>query len=149
MENSEKTNANLGILIFLIPVLGVIYFFISLITYIDPVNMCQISIENDIIRGNKKTIFEAIKLLKREDIVSYKILCGNIDTISENRCMASEPRVDSTRKGWEEDACYIRGSKVIYLKPEEGDGEAIIRKRKEMLKKYSLDSKIFWDSVDR
>jgi len=46
----------------------------------------------------------------------------------------------------DKDGCYIKGSKVIYIKPERQNTDLIIQKRAEILKKYSAYSKKFWDS---
>ena len=149
MADLEKIKNNIVVAVFAVLVFGGIYFLANLSNYNDYINACSIGIEGDMLNGNKETIFKAIKMLKADDPVSYAVLCRNIDTISENHCQFADPWIAKTWKGWDEDACYIKGSKTVYLKPEEGDNEATIKKREEMLKKYSLASRDFWDNIKK
>lgn len=113
--------------------------FINLFSYFDPLNFCYIKIDNDILRGNQDTIKKAIKLLKKENGESYKTLCRYVDIILEQNCVINMPGQKIDKEG-----CYIKGSKVIYLKPEKQKTDLIIKKRAEIIEKYSSYSKNFW-----
>lgn len=121
------------------------YFFVNIFNYFDPLNFCYIKIDSDLLRGNESTIKKAVKLLKKEDKIAYKTLCAYVDTISEHNCFASSRKI--SLEDWNKDGCYIKGSKVIYLKPEKRENSAIINQRKISLKKYSEYSKDFWGSI--
>lgn len=121
------------------------YFFVNIFNYFDPLNFCYIKIDDDFLRGNESTIKKAIKLLKREDKAAYKTLCAYVDTISEHNCFTSSRNI--SLEDWNKNGCYIKGSKVIYLKPEKRESAAIINQRKTSIKKYSEYSKDFWRSV--
>jgi len=118
----------------------------NLFSYFDPLTFCYIGIENDMLRGNQKTVRKAIGLLKKEDIQSYKTLCKNVDTIVEEYCRAADPRGRGQEVGIDEPGCYIRGSKVIYLIPTKKDNQFVINQRSEMIKKYAFFSKNFWEN---
>lgn len=118
------------------------YFFINIFNYFSPLNFCYIKIDGDFLRGNEKTIRKAIKLLKKENKQAYNTLCGYINTISEKNCYTTSQNI--SREEREKDGCYIKGSKVIYLKPEKGENNEVINKRKNAIKKYSEYSKDFW-----
>ena len=118
----------------------------NLFSYFDPLTFCYIGIENDFLKGNQKTVKEAIRLLKKEDIQSYKTLCKNVDTIVEDYCRAADPRVRGQEVGIDEPGCYIRGSKIIYLIPSKMESDYIINLRAETIKKYTYFSKNFWDN---
>jgi hypothetical protein len=121
-------------------------FFVNTISYFDAPRLCYIAIDNDILKGNQKTIREAIKLIKIDSEESYQTLCAYVDTIVEQECVNFDPRV--TKKNLPPpSACYIKGSKVIYLPSESNESEAIIRERAEMIKKYSKQSQEFWEAI--
>src|SRR3990167_3362570 len=98
----------------------------NLFSYFDPLTFCYIGIENDFLGGNQKTVKEAIRLLKKEDIQSYKTLCKNVDTIVEEYCRAADPRVRGQEVGINEPGCYISGSKIIYLIPSKMESDYIV-----------------------
>lgn len=114
-------------------------FIVNAFSYFDMGNFCYIDIEGDILRGNEETVKKAIGLLKKEDYGGYKVLCKYVDTISENYCLEGHMNY-SDKPG-----CYIRGSKVIYIKPEKNDTSFIVSERANTIKKYSILSKNFWD----
>src|SRR3989338_8567134 len=92
--------------------------------------------------GNRPASWVGIIQLKKENKESYKTLCRYVDVILEQYCINGMPNPRLTDK----DGCYIKGSKVIYIKPERQNTDLIIQKRAEILKKYSAYSKKFWDS---
>ena len=118
----------------------------NIFSYFDPLTFCYIGIENDILRGNQKTVKEALSRLKKEDIQSYKIVCKYVDTIVEDYCRATDSRVSGKEIGTYEPGCYIRGSKIIYLIPTKTDNQFGINQRHETIKKYANYSKNFWEA---
>src|SRR3990167_9682793 len=74
-------------------------FGVNFFSYFDPLTFCYIGIENDFLGGNQKTVKKAIVQLKRADIQSYKTLCTYVDTIVEEHCRASDPRVSGKEIG--------------------------------------------------
>lgn len=123
----------------------IFYFFLNFFNYFDPLNFCYIKIDSDFLRGNEKTIKKAIKLLKKENKIAYKTLCGYINTISEKNCFTSSQNI--SLEDWDKDGCYIKGSKIIYIKPEKDKGDTIINERKIIIKKYSEYSRDFWTNT--
>ena len=130
-----------------ISVLGLgTYFVINALNYFDPVHACYIDVDRDILRGNRKTILEAIHKIKRESRQDYKIMCKYVDKISENFCIASDWHLDPS---WRDNSigksCYIRGSKTIYLFPAEEYSQDVVSARAKAIKKYSNFSREFWE----
>jgi len=114
------------------------YFVINIFAYFDPFNSCLIWIDGDILRGNTGTIRQAIKIIKNKNPESYKNTCRYLNAISENYCVASRVSAEMLP------GCYIKGSKTIYLNPENGAGENIINARAEQIEKLAEKSKEFW-----
>lgn len=121
------------------------YFFVNIFNYFDPLNFCYIKIDGDFLHGNEGTIKKAVKLLKREDKIAYKRLCSYINTISEHHCFTSSQNI--SLEDWNKEGCYIKGSKVVYVKPEKGVSDIIVNKRKNAIKRFSEHSKDFWINV--
>lgn len=121
----------------------IIYFTLNILDYFDPLSLCYVSIERDLLRGNRDTIKAAIKLLKIKDKEGYKIFCKYTDRVREGLC------ADSTQPSQYYDACYIKGSKTIYLKPEKDNTEFIVASRAAALKKYSAYSREFWENFKK
>jgi hypothetical protein len=114
----------------------------SFISYLDIFNLCYINIDGDILRGNEKTIKDAIHLIKKDDPANYKILCKNVKTIKERYCfIPTVPIKYGTDPG-----CYIRGSRVIYIIPQKEESQEVVDKRAETIKKYAEKSRIFWEN---
>jgi hypothetical protein len=128
--------------IFLIILILLIGWIISLVSYFDPLALCKITLNVDVLRGNKDTLQKAIASLK-DDKQAYQDLCRNIDMISEEYCLATQP-VKGTGQWGTEGGCYIKGSKTIYLDPNSEKSEYMIQKRAQLIKKYSQKSKEFW-----
>lgn len=122
------------------------YFIINALNYFDPMQACYIDVDRDILRGNRKTILDAIRKIKRESQGDYKTMCRYVNKISENFCIASDWHLDPS---WRENAigksCYIRGSKTIYLFPIEEYSYDVVSERAEAIKKYSNFSREFWE----
>ena len=145
MDSQEKIKKYLKKFVWLFFIFLAFYFFVNIFNYFDPLNFCSIKIDGDFLRGNENTIKKAIKLLKKEDRVAYKTLCAYIDTISEHNCFTSSRNF--SKEDWDKDGCYIKGSRAIYLKTEEGESDFIVNKRKTAIKKLSEYSKDFWRGV--
>ncbi len=123
-----------------------VFFLINSLNYFDPLNVCYINVDKDILRGDRKTILEAIRKIKRESRGDYKTMCKYVNKISENFCIAADWHLDPA---WRENAigksCYIRGSKTIYLFPTEEYSYDVVSERAAAIKKYSNYSKEFWE----
>lgn len=114
----------------------------SITSYFDPFNFCSISIDGDVVRGNEKTIKQAISYIKDTDFLTYEILCNEVKVIKEKYCMET----DLPLRASEEPGCFIRGSRVIYLKPQKGISESVIKERAQVIEKYVLRLETFWQS---
>ncbi len=112
----------------------------SFTSHIDLFPVCFITIDRDITKGNRRTIKKAIAQIKITDPTDYAVLCTYVDGIKEKYCLLPEIPV---RQG-NEPGCYIRGSKVIVLKPESDETNAVIQQRKATILKYAQKSKDFW-----
>lgn len=137
-------------LTFITPAIFIIIIYISVLkifSYYDVTSLCHIKIDGDILRGNKKAIKSSIVLLKKEDKPSYQTLCKYVDTISENFCYNCDQRGDAECKYVSQPACFIKGSKTIYLNPDKSNSGESINARAELLKKYADSSKNFWLNV--
>lgn len=126
---------------------GIWLFFASVKSYVDVFNACHITIEKNVLRGSKKTIKDAIRLLKREDDDGYRALCFYVDTISEKPCFSVDGHIDNSKfiEDFKKDGCYVRGSKIIYIQPESKDSAEIARKRMLIINKISRYSEKFWN----
>jgi len=128
-------------------ILVIIYFVINIFNYFDIVNLCYIRTEGDLVRGNEKTIKQALKYLKNNKKNDYKMVCKYTDTISEKYCILADDDIDPEllKEGWNLPGCYVRGSKNIYLTPSQNNEEEDIRQKAEAIIKYSNFSKEFWN----
>ena len=129
----------------LVLIFGGAYVAINGFNYFDPAHLCYVDIDGDVLRGNKRTIVEAIRKIKRESKDDYKTMCKYTHKISENFCLASDWHLNPT---WREDylgkSCFIRGSKTIYIYPKKEYSQEIVGERAEAIVKYSNFSKEFW-----
>jgi hypothetical protein len=124
-----------------------LYFGINTFNYLDPAAACYIDVDGHVLNGNKRTIMDALKMIKKNDRQQYKTVCRYVKKISENYCIGSDWHLDLK---WKEKSigkdCYIRGSKTIYLYPREQQNIEIISQRSESIKVLSNLSKRFWES---
>jgi len=139
-----KKNIWISLSILALFIFTVCVYIIKSFSYLSITSFCYIKIDNDIIRGNQKSIISSIKLLKREDKTAHKTLCKYIDTISENFCYNCDPRGEEECKYEPHQGCYIKGSKTIYLKPSKNNSEESVRNRAALLKKFADASETFW-----
>jgi len=133
--------------IFIAMIIGMAYYVVNFFSYFDPGSLCYIKTEKDILRGNEETIKQALRLIKLEDKEEYKMICAYVDVISEKDCVIADHHIDPNKfeEGWEKAGCYVKGSKTIYLKPNNNEGAATVKKRAEDIKKYAEFSKEFWE----
>jgi hypothetical protein len=142
----SKDNLIFFSFIFLLLIIAV--FSINFFSYFNPLNLCYITINGDPINGNKATIFKAIKTIKAEDKEAYHSLCKYVERINEKYCMGADPRGgEQGYIGWHELGCYIKGSEVIYLKPQRENSPAVLKQRVDTINKYTNYSKNFWENL--
>lgn len=141
-----KLKSFFAVLGFLIIIFVIFSVSANITSYFDPENLCYIGIDNDILRGNQKTIKKAISYIKNNDKDSYKILCKYVDTIFEDYCRNGDIRGGIQDTGYSSPGCYIRGSNIIYLIPSQNGSEAIVSLRASTIKKYALASKNYWEN---
>lgn len=139
MGKTSFFSRNFFAILFLLLGLG-IYFVLTLNnSYFDPLTLCRIGINSDIVKGNKDTLVSAISRIKREDPTAYRALCTHVSEIVERYCPA-DSRQYSLEAG-----CYIRGSKTIYILPQKERREEVINARMEAIKKYASFSEKYWE----
>jgi hypothetical protein len=130
--------------------------------WFDPLALCRIHIDVDLLEGDRTAVRQAIAVVRREDPLAYRALCTWVDRIQEERqCDAADPQVDPRLRrgaGLSPDAmdpviararaapgCYVRGSRVIVLRrAPEGGGPALVRERAEALKRLAGYAQAFW-----
>jgi len=124
-------------------------FFVNIFSYFDPLTFCYIGIDSNLLGGSSETIEKAIRQIKKEDRESYKVLCKYVDAIIEQECLNYDPHIKQSSvpiKELKESACYVRGSKIVYLPRRSEESPEAVAVRAEMLKIYSQKSKDFWVS---
>jgi hypothetical protein len=128
--------------------------------WFDPLAMCRIHIDVELLEGDRGAIREAIDVVRREDPVAYRALCRWVDRVQEERrCDAGDPQVDpriraggggaldpGLLRAREAPGCYVRGSRVIVLRraPEGGGGPTLVRARADALKRLAGYAQSFW-----
>jgi len=131
--------------------------------WFDPLALCRIHIDVELLEGDRGPTRAAIALVRREDPVAYHALCRWVDRIQEERqCDAGDPQADprlrgvsviapaamepTLRRAREAPGCYVRGSRIIVLRrpPEGGSSPALVRERAEALKRLARYSRAFW-----
>ena len=131
--------------------------------WFDPIALCRIHIDVELLEGDRGPIRAAIELVRREDPLAYRALCRWVDRIQEERqCDAGDPQADPRLRGQsaiapsamapalararEAPGCYVRGSRIIVLKrpPDGAGGPPLVRERAEALKRLAGYSRAFW-----
>ena len=145
MPNTPKYKIYAVYLVLICVVIIIVYALLNISSYINPLAGCKIKIETATVQNNKKVIKKSIKELKKQDRSSYQDLCEYIKVISEKMCFISDPHVEEEKfiEGREKTGCYVRGSKTIYLNPNNFNSDSI-DVRVLLLKKYTAMSKDFW-----
>lgn len=125
------------------------YFILNKFNYFDVSSLCYIDLDGSLLNGNKNTIVEALKSIKRKDKQQYKTVCKYVQKISENYCIGSDWHLDPK---WRENSigkdCFIRGSKTIYLYPQEEMNLEVVSKRAKSIEQLSRASKEFWQKTN-
>jgi hypothetical protein len=131
--------------------------------WFDPLGLCRIHIDVELLEGDRAPIRAAIDLVRREDRMAYRALCRWVDRIQEeHHCDAGDPQADprlrgqsgvsaaalepALRRAREAPGCYVRGSRIIVLRrpPEGAAGPALVRERADALKRLAGYSQAFW-----
>jgi hypothetical protein len=115
----------------------------TVFAYFHPYPYCDISIRKDILRGDSKSIREALRTLRREEQTAYATVCEYVDRIEEKRCYNADGHVNQTAYEKEHEGCYIRGSQTIYLKPYEYSND-VVAARSKSIAALAEKSKKFW-----
>jgi hypothetical protein len=127
-------------------VLVALYFALNKFNYFDPTSFCYIDIDGHILGGNKRTIQDALRSIRRNDKSQYKTVCRYVRKISENYCIGSDWHLNPQ---WKHESigkdCYIRGSKTIYLYPRKEGSLEISSNRARSIMTLSNFSKEFWE----
>lgn len=146
--NLNKIKDNLTFYGLSLLLLGFVFIIINSASYLDPLGLCYVKIEGDIVRGNETTIHKALRLIKRENKSAYRDICKYVDVISEKNCIVADWKIsgDEYAEGMKLPGCYARGSKTIYLKYDKSTSDATIKSRADDIIKYSGFSKKFWSS---
>ena len=131
--------------------------------WFDPLSLCRIHIDVELLEGDRGAIRDAVDLVRREDPLAYRSLCRFVDRIQEERqCDAGDPQADKRVRGGagipldeldpaigrarEAPGCYVRGSRIIVLRraPDGRGGPTLVRERAEALKRLAGYSRAFW-----
>lgn len=131
--------------------------------WFDPLALCRIHIDVELLEGDRSGIRHAIDVVRREDPIAYRALCRWVDRIQEERqCDAGDPQADrrvrggagipldvldpAIRRARESPGCYVRGSRIIVLRrpPDGAAGPPLVRERAEALKRLAGYSRAFW-----
>ncbi len=129
---------------------SLLYFTLSKFAFMDPFAPCFIWIDGDSLRGNVKTIYQALISLRKENLLEFKKTCTYVSKIHEGFCVGIAEGVSTRSPGnsndyvWP-DACYLSGSKVIYIKPDKNQSLVTVNERMQFIMKYSEKSRIFWE----
>jgi hypothetical protein len=139
---------------------AVLWGWLSAFAYFDPLALCRIHIDVELLEGDRAPIRQAINLLRREDPLAYHALCGYVDRIAEEpRCEAGDPQADPTLRGQpiargridpalvralDAPGCYVKGSRIVILKRNAGGDEASVRERATTLARLAGYSRAFW-----
>ncbi len=115
--------------------------------------LCHIAIDVELLEGDRSGIRRAIMLVRNEDPLAYHRLCRYVDRILEERCDAGDPQVSkgdpALRRAHDAAACYVKGSRLIVMRPQPDGGERVVRERAEALKRAAAWSEAFWTGERR
>jgi hypothetical protein len=148
-------------------VIVLVWGWLSAFSWFDASAFCRIHIDVELLEGDRASIKEAISVVRREDPLAYRDLCGWVDRIQEERqCQAGDPQADPRfrgvvinlaaidpvlRRAFEAPACYVRGSRIIVMRrARDGENPAtLLRERTEALKRLAGYSRAFWTGAPR
>jgi hypothetical protein len=134
---------------------------LSAFAWFDPLRLCRIHIDVELLEGDRAPIRQALELVRREDPPAYHALCRWVDRIQEEwQCDAGDHQADPQLRGQSAlgandpvllraraaPGCYVRGSRVIVLKraAEGTGGSSLVRERAEALKRLAGYAQEFW-----
>ena len=125
--------------------MALLYLALNTFDYFDPMTLCYVRINKELVGGRRDTIKQAIRLLKKTDKPSYRTLCAYVSRIRERICIGSDWHIENPPRGINANGCYIRGTKTIYLKPRPDEGDAVVAQRMQTIRIYSQLSAEFED----
>lgn len=111
--------------------------------YMHPYPYCNIKIKKHLLRGDKQSIKEAMKMLRRNDVESYKTVCRFVDVIEEKRCYNADVHIDKAAFNKIHEGCFIHGTHIIYLEPNNYSEQSVLL-RTEVIKALAEKSRDFW-----
>lgn len=151
MNTKSNITSILYIFVFIIFLTFAFFYLINSFSYFDPINLCYIKLKGDSLRGNEKTISDALKQIKKQDKKVYQMICKNVDIISEKFCVVRDAHIDRSAflTGNDFPGCYVRGSRVIYLHPQQAQSQKIIDDRAKDIQYYAGLSKNFWEKKNK
>lgn len=121
------------IAIFFILILAGYIYIMNTFNYLDLLNSCSITINKDFLHGNRQTIQQALSYIKKTNPSSYNLICRNVQKISEDYC----PITHTYGGPWQlidEPSCFVKGTRIIYVKPSEDTSNNTILERAETIK---------------
>ena len=121
------------------------YLSLNIFSYFDPFSFCRIKIHSDILNGDRSTIKKALRRLKSSNPSDYRYVCRYVTAISEGRCMNGDPRVDASFVNPDSAGCFIRGTKMIYIRPTKNVSIATVEDRAKLIATYARMSRDFWN----
>jgi|GEM_PF-3356263 len=125
--------------------LGVAFFLFSGFNYVDVRDDCYIKVKYDVLQGDRGSIIEALKQIKKEDYIFYRNLCQNVTRIYEKKCVLAEKNTPRL-KFLPTQGCYIRGSKSIIIHPIKPDEYDKVERRISAIKLYAQMAIDYWAS---
>lgn len=114
-------------------------------SYFSLLDSCYVKIKAPGLASRKSEIKKAIKYLKITDKEAYENFCRYTDDIVETNCMGSDWHLEEKVRGQDSPGCFVKGSKTLYMNPLALKSLST-DKIAELLKKYSLLGKDFWES---
>lgn len=127
-------------LIFLMIAAVGLYFTVNFFSYWQPLDKCYVGVQGNYLKGNKETIFDALKNMRKSNIDDYFTVCRNVNMIVEGQC----PRFQGDVLRDSADNCFVSGSKTIFIAPDQGSSEESMKKREAEIVRLSKLSKSFW-----
>ena len=113
--------------------------------YVDISSFCFIDIDSESWRGDRSTIKKALTTIKHDDPPAYITVCKYIDIINEKRCLPGDSRGDSSYVAPDIDGCFLRGTHVVYIKPNRSTSQKAVQNRADQIALYSTFAQEFWE----
>ena len=126
--------------------IGLIFVIVAnLYGYADPVRSCYISIDSDATRGNGETIKQALQYIRDEYPSDYYMVCTNVVKIVETPCHYFDEQ-KNILYNYPNEGCYIKGSRMIHILPDETTGDVTVLKRAKAIIHTAKKSSDYWAS---